>query len=139
MSIAKRANLARRIAALALLIAVLTALCACAGKSSQFVVEYVGTANIMSANIFAKGNIGNESVSIGLSDMFKDCTVENIAFPDAETMTVGGTEDGNLCYSGGIIATFCDASGNTFDVTIKEGSTFDTVSDGDTVYLLPPQ
>lgn len=123
---------------IALLAVILVLLCGC-GSDNSFKVEYVGTGNILSTDLFLCGEIGGKSQNIGLTEAFKGCSVKDITFPDPDNVSMEGTEDGYLKFTGGIIATLEDESGNTFDVLIKEESEFDAEKSGDTVVLLPPQ
>lgn len=121
-----------------ILVVVLTVISACGnGSKSSFQVEYVGTTNVLSANLFIHGEINKKSRNISLNEAFKDCKVVDIAFAEGENVTLAATKEGYLYYVGGIIVVLEDESGNSFEVTVKEGSTFEYEKDGDTVWLLP--
>lgn len=128
----------KRVLIIAIILTILlTVISACGNDSFQ--VEYVGTANVLSTNMFIHGEINKKSMNISLKEAFKDCKVVSFAFAEGENVTLAGTEEGNLYYVGGIIVVLEDESGNSFEVTIKEGSTFEYEKDKDTVRLLPPR
>lgn len=126
----------KTICILALAALILTVLCACGKNSDTFTVDYVGTANILSQNLFISGEKDGTAMKLSLKDAFQGCTVTKIEFVNGADVVMRGTEDGNILFEGGINVTLDDGSGNPFVLTIKEGSSFQTVTDGGSVYLL---
>lgn len=75
-----------KIMTLTLIFAMMLGISACGIKSNQFEVAYVGTANIMSPDIFIAGSIDGENMNLNLAEAFKDCKVTDLAFPDEMAM-----------------------------------------------------
>ncbi|MGI6545745.1 MAG: hypothetical protein ACOX2M_04790 [Fastidiosipilaceae bacterium] len=75
-----------KIMTLTLIFAMMLGISACGSKSNQFEVAYVGTANIMSPDIFIAGSIDGENMNLNLAEAFKDCKVTDLAFPDEMAM-----------------------------------------------------
>lgn len=123
---------------IAVLASVLVLLCGC-GNDNSFKIEYVGTGNVLSTDLFLHGEINGETRDIGLTEAFKGCTVKDITFPDPDNVAMEGTEDGKISFIGGIIATIEDENGSTTDVLIKEESVFEAEKTGDSFVLLLPQ
>lgn len=119
------------------LVALLPALLLGCGKDSNtFKVEYVGTANILSPNMFISSELGGQKMNIGLKEAFQGYTVTKVEFAEGADVTMKGTEDGGICFEGGVLVTLDDGSSDAVVVTIKEGDSFSTQKDGDAVYLL---
>ena len=126
----------RIICTLALAALILTLLCACGKESSTFTVKYVGTANVLSPVQLISGEYKSKEMKLSLKEAFKGYSVTNVEFAEKENVTMKGTEDGGICYVGGVIITLEDDNGNSVLVTAKEGSVFDAEPNGDSIYLL---
>ena len=123
-----------------LLLAVTAALCACGGGGDkQFKVEYVGSASVMSTDLYIQGTYEGDGTKLAVQNAFEGCTVKEFAFANPENVTMSGTEEGHLKFDGGIILTLEDADGVSHSVTVKEESVFDVTENGGSMQLKLPK
>ena len=125
------------IAVLTLALTLLCSLSSC-GSSNKFTVDYVGTAGVLSANVIIVGQYKGEETKLAAFEAFKDCTFVDMEFI-GDTVTLSGTEDGNMKYDNGVILKLKDADGQTHSVEVKDGSEFELEELEDGWHLLLPE